>query len=219
MLTHTTPPLVAVIDGDEPFLALMNEVFAMEGYAVVTARHPTDALALLRDTHPDLLLLDLVRGRTHLDGLALLRALRTPAHDQPLPLPVIVTSTSTDLLSTYAAAFTAPHIATLAKPFDLAALLDLVSTLAPAGAVDTKERANHAQQTHALLPAARLPSPLPPPGFPSAHRGDPAPPRAASVSRFGVGGTQSGGTARAVAGAGERGGRDTTDAGPRCGNR
>ena len=108
MRTHTTLPLVAVIDGDEPFLALMNEVFTMEGYAVVTARHPTDAPALLRDTHPDLLLLDLVLGRTLHDGLALLRALRTDHHDPSLPLPVIVTSTSTDLLSTYAAAFTAP---------------------------------------------------------------------------------------------------------------
>ncbi len=219
MLTHTTPPLVAVIDGDEPFLALMTEVFTMEGYAAVTARHPTDGLALLRDTHPDLLLLDLVRGRTHLDGLALLRALRTPAHDQPLPLPVIVTSTSTDLLSTYAAEFTAPHIATLAKPFDLADLLDLVSTLAPAGAVDTKESTPHAQETHPLLPAARLPSPLPPPGFPSAHRGDPAPPCAASLSRFGVGGTQPGGAARAMAGAGNGNGRDATDAMPRQGHR
>jgi len=204
MLTQTAPPLVAVIDGDAPFLALMREVFAMEGYAVVTARHPTDALALLRDTHPDLLLLDLVLGRTLSDGLALLRALRTDDHDRPLP--VIVTATSPDLLSTYAAAFTAPHVATLAKPFDLVDLLHLVSTLAPAGAADTKESTHHAQQTHPLLPAARLPSPLSLPGFLSSYR------RAASVSRFGARRTQSGGAARAVAGAGHGNGRDATDA-------
>ena len=219
MLTHTAPPLVAVIDGDEPFLALMREVFTMEGYAAVTARHPTDGLALLRDTHPDLLLLDLVLGRTHLDGLALLRALRTPAHDQPLPLPVIVTSTSTDLLRTYAAEFTAPHVATLAKPFDLADLLHLVSALAPAGAVETKERANHAQQTHPLLPAARLPSPLSPAGCPSAHRRILAPRRAAPLSRFGTRRAESGGTAQAVAGARNRSGRNPAHAQPRWGDR
>jgi len=219
MLTHTAPPLVAVIDGDEPFLALMREVFTMEGYAVVTARHPTDALALLRDTHPDLLLLDLVLGRTLSDGLALLRALDTPAHDRPRPLPVIVTATSTDLLSTYAAAFTAPHVATLAKPFDLADLLHLVSALAPAGAAETKESTPHAQQTHALLPAARLPSPLFPAGFPSSHRRELAPRRAAPLSRFGTRRAQSGGTARAVAGAGEGNGRDATDAVPCRGDR
>ena len=219
MLTHTTPPLVAVIDGDEPFLALMTEVFAIEGYATVTARHPTDALALLRDTHPDLLLLDFVLGRTLNDGLALLRALRTPAHDPSLPLPVIVTSTSADLLRTYAAAFTAPHVATLAKPFDLAALLHLVSALAPAGAAQTKESIHYAQQTHPLLPAARLPSPFSPPGFPSPHCRDLAPRRAASLSRFGVGRAQPGGTARAMAGAGDGNGGNAPDAVPGRGNR
>jgi len=104
MLTHTAPPLVAVIDGDAPFLSLMVEVFTMEGYAAVTAQHPTEALALLRHHPPDLLLLDLVLGRTLSDGLTLLRALRTNDH----PLPVIVTSTSTGLLRTYATEFTAP---------------------------------------------------------------------------------------------------------------
>lgn len=212
MLTQTAPPLVAVIDGDEPFLALMTEVFTMEGYAVVTAHHPTDALALLRDTHPDLLLLDLVLGRTLNDGLALLRALRTDDPFPSLALPVIVTSTSTDLLSTYAEDFTAPHVATLAKPFDLAALLHLVSVLAPAGATDTKESTPHAQQTHPLLPAPRLPSPLSPAGFASAHRRVLAPPGAAALSRFGTRRAQSGRTARAVAGAGHRTGRNATDA-------
>jgi len=214
MLTQTAPPLVAVIDGDAPFLALMTEVFTMEGYATVTARHPTDALALLRDTHPDLLLLDLVLGRTLSDGLALLRALSTDGQ----PLPVIVTSTSTDLLSTYAGEFAALHVATLAKPFDLADLLHLVSTLAPAGAAETKERTPHAQQTHPLLPAARLPSPLSPPGFPSTHRRDLALPRAVPLSRFGTRRAQSGGAARTVAGAGHGNGRDAPDAVPCRGN-
>jgi len=217
MRTHTRLPLVAVIDGDEPFLALMGEVFAMEGYATVTARHPTDAPALLRDTHPDLLLLDLVRGRTLNDGLALLRALRT--HDHDPSLPVIVTATSTDLLRTYAAEFTAPYVATLAKPFDLADLLHLVSALAPAGAVDMKERTPHAQQTHPLLPATRLVFPLPPARFPSPYRRDPALPRAVPLSRFGARRAPSSGTARAVAGAGHGNGRDAPDAVPGRGNR
>jgi len=210
MRTHTRLPLVAVIDGDEPFLALMVEVFTMEGYAAVTARHPTDALALLRHHPPDLLLLDLVLGRTHLDGLALLRALRTTDHDRSLPLPVIVTSTSTDLLSTYAAAFAAPHIATLAKPFDLAALLHLVSALAPADALDMKESTPHVHQT---------PTPLSPPGLPASHRRDPAPRRAAPVSRFGTRCHKPGRTARAVAGTGNGSGRITPDAVSRRGNR
>jgi len=215
MHTHPAPPLVAVIDGDAPFLALMTEVFAMEGYAVVTAHHPADALALLRDTHPDLLLLDLVLGRTLNDGLALLRALRTDDHDPSLP--VIVTSTSPDLLSTYAAAFTASHVATLAKPFDLADLLHLVSALAPAGAADTKESATH--DPHPLLPATRRVFPLPPARFPSPYRRDLAPRRAASLSRFGACRARSGRTARAVAGAGHGNGRDAPDAVPGRGHR
>jgi len=206
MRIHTRLPLVAVIDGDAPFLALMGEVFAMEGYAVVTARHPTAALALLRDYPPDLLLLDLVLGCTLSDGLALLRALRTNDH----PLPVIVTSTSTDLLGTYAAEFAAPHIATLAKPFDLADLLHRVSTLAPAGTAETKESTPHAQETHPLLPVTRCAS---------SHRRDLAPRRAAPVFRFGARRAEPGGTARAVAGARDGSGRDATDAVPRRGDR
>jgi len=215
MMTQTAPPLVAVIDGDAPFLALMDEVFTLEGYAVVTARHPAEAPALLRAASLDLLLLDLVLGRTLNDGLALLRALRID--DPSLALPVIVMSTSSDLLRTYRAEFTAPHIATLAKPFDLADLLHLVSTLAPAGAADTKESTTH--ETHPLLPATRRVSPFPHPGFPSAHRRDPAPPCAAPVSRFGARRTQSGRTTRAVAGAGHGNGGDATDAVPGRGQR
>ena len=208
MMTQTAPPLVAVIDGDAPFLALMDEVFTLEGYAVVTARHPAEAPALLRAASLDLLLLDLVLGRTLTDGLALLRALRID--DPSLALPVIVTSTSSDLLRTYGAEFTAPHIATLAKPFDLADLLHLVSALAPRGVDGTKESIYHAHQTPALLPAGRSPSPC---------QRDLAPRRAAPLARFAVGGAQSGGTARAVAGAGHSTGHIATDAVPRRGNR
>ena len=138
MTMRATLPLVAVVDDDEPFLVLMYEVFTMEGYDVVTARHPTDAFALLRNTPPDLMLLDLAFDRTRIAGLTLLRSIR--ADYQSLMLPVIVTSAATDLLVMYEAEFAALNAATLAKPFDLSDLINLAGVLIPGGACERRER-------------------------------------------------------------------------------
>lgn len=104
-----------MIDDDAPFLVLMDEVFTREGCAVITAPYSPATFALLRDTAPDLL---------HLD----------------LAFPVIVVSTATDLLRTCAAEFAALNAVTLAKPFDLSHLIHLAGVLVPRGAGERRER-------------------------------------------------------------------------------
>jgi CheY-like chemotaxis protein len=92
-------PLIAVID-DDPFLDLMAEALAGEGYRAVVGRVEGEAMALVRANHPDLVIIDVVMSRPG-SGMRLLRALR----DEPgyAHLPAIVCSAATIYLASHVA--------------------------------------------------------------------------------------------------------------------
>ena len=73
---------ILVIDDDINIGNLEQEILEQEGYAVLRAYSGTEALLLLKDTHPSLVLLDLMLPG--LSGEALLPKLRG--------IPVIVVS-------------------------------------------------------------------------------------------------------------------------------
>jgi len=122
-------PLIAIIDDDEVFVALLVDLFTGEGYRVVTGGTPDAALLLLRAHRPDLAVLDLAFGSTHEAGLALLGALRVEQYFARLP--VIVVSGAGEYLRAHAAAFAALNAVTFPKPLDLDALLDAVARMIP----------------------------------------------------------------------------------------
>lgn len=103
---------IAVIDDDTSIGDLLEEVLTQEGYAVLRAYSGTEALYLLRQNHPDLILLDLM-----LPGLTGEEVL---SHIENIP--VIVLSAKVDvqdkvsLLLGGAADY-------MTKPFDLEELL------------------------------------------------------------------------------------------------
>ena len=78
---------IAVIDDDIPIGDMLEEVLTREGYAVLRAYSGTEALYLLAQNHPDLVLLDLM-----LPGLS---------GEEVLPyiegIPVIILSAKTDV--------------------------------------------------------------------------------------------------------------------------
>lgn len=121
------PPLIAVIDDEDAFLELMRAVLEEEGYRVVVGKAPDDGLALIRETHPALVILDLhfrlsaTRGMTILEGMRADAALAT--------IPVLVCSAATDHLDRHRDAFAALAARTLNKPFDLTDLLTLVAAM------------------------------------------------------------------------------------------
>jgi CheY-like chemotaxis protein len=121
---------IAVIDDDAVFVELMEELLGQgEGYDVVTCTRWVDSVEFIKDTRPDLLMLDLMLGRQQ-RGWAILEQLRLdPAFAD---LPVILCTAAAPLLVGTPARATVEYVA---KPFDIDALVATIGRmLAPVAA-------------------------------------------------------------------------------------
>jgi CheY-like chemotaxis protein len=113
-------PLIAVVNDDTDFLALMYELLTGEGYRCVICKESDEVYARVKEERPDLVILDIRMGAPEAGWtiLELLRLDPTTAH-----LPVIVCSADTIFLRAKEEALRALHCDILEKPFDLDALL------------------------------------------------------------------------------------------------
>jgi two-component system response regulator MprA len=113
---------VLVVDDDPSIQGFLAEALADEGYAVRTAGNGREALGVLGEWLPDLILLDLMMPE--MDGWVFRAAQRTlpdVAH-----VPVIVLSATRDLT---AKVQTLAPAEVFAKPFDLDRLLGTIERL------------------------------------------------------------------------------------------
>lgn len=78
-------PRILLVDDDPNLLVILAEQLRADGYDVVTARDGEEALRRLRQSWPDLLLIDMLMPR--MDGLTLAREIKAQAD-----LPIIVLS-------------------------------------------------------------------------------------------------------------------------------
>ena len=117
-----TAPRVLIVEDDENIRSLFERAFSSGGYAVRTASRGLEALRLLGEETPDLIVLDLVLPG--LNGIELLARVR----QQPqLPrVPVLVTTGAAT--SAYELRYFGP-ILVLHKPFPLATLLPAADKL------------------------------------------------------------------------------------------
>ena len=113
---------VLVVDDDPSIQGFLAEALTDEGYGVRTAGNGREALAVLQEWLPDLILLDLMM--TEMDGWAFRSEQRTLA--AVADVPVIVLSATRDLAAK-AKGLDAAHI--FAKPFDVEALLGTIERL------------------------------------------------------------------------------------------
>jgi CheY-like chemotaxis protein len=113
---------ILIVDDEPALREILAAVLADEGYAVQTAADGRSALDLFAATPPDLVITDISMPR--LDGWGLLAQIR---QDDPT-LPVLLISAIRPT-RTGRPASAPDHTAFLAKPFDLEALLDLVTHL------------------------------------------------------------------------------------------
>ena len=113
---------VLVTDDDPSIQGFLAEALADEGYEVRTASNGREALAILREWRPDLILLDLMMPE--MDGWAFRVAQRTMPDVSDVP--VIVLSATRDL-ATKARDLEPAQI--FSKPFDLEALLGTIERL------------------------------------------------------------------------------------------
>ena len=120
------PLRIAVINDDPAFLTLLQEVLSEEGYEPHLFGEGATAYPRVRDLAPAAIILD-VRLESPAAGWDLLDRLR---HDPLLQAtPIIVCSADLPALEAHAAEQGQRWHATLAKPFDINDLLDLVHHL------------------------------------------------------------------------------------------
>jgi CheY-like chemotaxis protein len=110
---------VLVVDDEEGFRAGLADLLTMEGYQVTTAGDAVEAVRMLPEIKPEIILLDL--RMPLLDGEAFLRGLRgLPATRQ---VPVVLISAKEELAAIASRVGAAGY---LAKPFEAPQLLALI---------------------------------------------------------------------------------------------
>jgi DNA-binding response OmpR family regulator len=116
---------VLAVDDDPTILAIEEKVLRGEGYEVVSARDGETALALIREQHFDLLLLDIMMPGV--DGFVVSRALRGDAKNRRTP--VIFISSRSDAEASREG-FRSGGCLYLNKPFSAVQLARLVKAVA-----------------------------------------------------------------------------------------
>jgi two-component system response regulator MprA len=110
---------VLVVDDEEGFRDGLADLLNMEGYAVSVARNAVEAVSMLPDFRPDVILLDL--RMPLLDGESFLRGIRGLPASQDVPVVLISAKEELRAIATrYGVA------GYLSKPFEAPQLLSLL---------------------------------------------------------------------------------------------
>lgn len=107
---------VAVVDDDTDYLHLMEDALGQLGWEVITCSDSVSAFSLLKDSLPDVVVLD-IRMETPESGWDVLTFLRL--HPMTLAIPVIVASADADAVRSREEWLRAHGVGILSKPFDL----------------------------------------------------------------------------------------------------
>lgn len=122
---------VMVVDDDADIQLLLRLELEAEGYEVATADDGLQALELIPQFDPAVVLLDVMMP--NLDGWGVLEQL-----PEPLPAVIVVSGLATDRDHHYRHAVELGALGFVSKPFDSVKLLELIST---AARLDAEERA------------------------------------------------------------------------------
>lgn len=117
------PPnrVVLVVDDDEAICAMVKSLLTDEGYVATGVTSGTQALHLMEEIVPDLLVLDL--GMPDTDGFNVIEALQTHPRTKDVPV-VIITAMQPDRLTPEQKAIASKAVAYIVKPFDVDVLLN-----------------------------------------------------------------------------------------------
>ena len=112
-------PTILLVEDETPIRELLVEVLSDEGYTVMDAANGLEALGLLAEQAPDLVLTDVMMPG--LDGLGVVRRLQ--GDPRTARIPIILMSAALRELSP---SDQSPRVSFVNKPFDLARLLEEV---------------------------------------------------------------------------------------------
>ena len=119
-----TPPRILIVDDTPANVHILQASLAANGYDIVTATDGEEALAAVRETQPDLILLDVMMPK--MDGFEVCRRLRA---DASLPfIPIIMVTAKTDPKDVVAG-LEAGGDEYLTKPVDQPALVARVKSM------------------------------------------------------------------------------------------
>jgi len=118
------PKRILIIDDEEGFRDGVADLLGMEGYAVSVARNAVEAVRILPEFRPDLILLDL--RMPHLDGEGFLRGMT--GLEASKRVPVVLISAHEDLAAVAGRTGAAAY---LSKPFEAPQLLSLLEKVLP----------------------------------------------------------------------------------------
>jgi chemosensory pili system protein ChpA (sensor histidine kinase/response regulator) len=122
--TVEQPPLVMVVDDSLTVRKITSRLLQREGYRVVTAKDGVEALELLQDEAPAVMLLDIEMPR--LDGYEVTRAIRANSRLAHIPI-IMVTSRTAEKHRQYAFDLGVNHY--MGKPYDEDELLGEIARL------------------------------------------------------------------------------------------
>jgi adenylate cyclase len=118
------PPLILAVDDLPDNLEILRLRLESQGYEVITAADGEEALARVRETRPDLVLLDVMMPK--LDGIAVLKAVRSEPELRATPVILVTAKADTrDVVE----GLDAGGDDYLTKPFEHAALLARVRSM------------------------------------------------------------------------------------------
>jgi CheY-like chemotaxis protein len=119
---------IAVIDDDTVFVELMHDLLANgEGYEVVSNSQWIQSYEFIKDSQPDLVILDLMMGREQA-GWAVLQLLQEDP--STADIPVILCSAAEPALCQHACRVNGrTTVESIAKPFDVEHLLGTIARL------------------------------------------------------------------------------------------
>jgi adenylate cyclase len=119
-----TPPRILIVDDTPANVHILQARLVANGYDIVTATDGEEALAVVREAQPDLILLDVMMPK--LDGFEVCRRLRA---DATLPFIPIIMVTAKSEPRDIVAGLEAGGDEYLAKPVDQAALVARVKSM------------------------------------------------------------------------------------------
>ena len=118
------PKTVLVADDDTAIVQLIRFNLELEGYAVTVAYNGLAALDAVKQTRPDLVLLDIMMPK--LDGWDVVSELRSDEETRDLPMVMLTALAADNAVATSIAFGADVH---LSKPFEPEELLNIVRRL------------------------------------------------------------------------------------------
>ncbi len=121
-LPSASPPRVMIVDDDPDFIEITRLTLAAEGFDVLSATCGEEALAIMRISRPDLVILD-VMMRGILDGLQTAREMRSDGALRTVPILMVSSITDSAFAGLLPKEEALPADNFLAKPIDSSVLV------------------------------------------------------------------------------------------------